>query len=399
MCVGFQLLYEGSTESPGAEGLGVFPGTVGALPPGVKHPQMQWNQLEVRGDHDEGEPAPTPAPLRGLGRRPWVYFVHSFAPPVGDETVAVCDYGGPVAALVSRGNLWGAQFHPEKSGATGLALLRNFVDMVAAAGAGTAAGRPGRADGAVPGHRPARRRGRAADPGRLRPRAALRRPGGAGASATSTAAPAGSTSSTSTRARTGVPHERAALSEIVRLAAESGVRVQTGGGIRSEEAAAELLASGVARVVLGTAALEDPGLAARCARRWPGRVAVGLDYRVGDDGVAEAQAQGWEAGFGPGGAGVARAVGGRTVRGRRRARGGPGRDPRGAERRGTGRVAVADTELPVVASGGVGATQDLYRAGAAAGGRPPAGGAIVGKALVEGRFSVEEGVAACAASG
>jgi glutamine amidotransferase len=127
VCVGFQLLYEGSTESPGAAGLGVFAGTVGPLPAGVKHPQMQWNQLDVRG-------APTPA-LRGLGERPWVYFVHSFAPPVGEETVAVCDYGGPVAALAVRGTLWGAQFHPEKSGTTGLALLANFVAQAAAAAA------------------------------------------------------------------------------------------------------------------------------------------------------------------------------------------------------------------------------------------------------------------------
>jgi len=125
VCVGFQLLYEGSVESPGAPGLGVFPGTVGPLPPGVKHPQMQWNILDVLGENE-------PAPLRGLGPHPWVYFVHSFAPPVGDETVAVCDYGGPVAALVTRGTLWGAQFHPEKSGAAGLALLANFVDAAAA---------------------------------------------------------------------------------------------------------------------------------------------------------------------------------------------------------------------------------------------------------------------------
>jgi imidazole glycerol-phosphate synthase subunit HisH len=127
VCVGFQLLYEGSVESPGASGLGVFPGTVAALPAGVKHPQMQWNTLQVRGTAEE------PAPLRGLGRRPWVYFVHSFAPPVGDETAAVCDYGGDVAALATRGVLWGAQFHPEKSGATGLALLANFVRLARAA--------------------------------------------------------------------------------------------------------------------------------------------------------------------------------------------------------------------------------------------------------------------------
>ncbi|HEY1444565.1 MAG TPA: 1-(5-phosphoribosyl)-5-[(5-phosphoribosylamino)methylideneamino] imidazole-4-carboxamide isomerase [Acidimicrobiales bacterium] len=198
-------------------------------------------------------------------------------------------------------------------------------------------------------------------------------------------------------ARTGVPHERVALGEIVRLAAQSAVQVQAGGGIRSDEAAEELLESGVARVVLGTAALEDPGLAGRCARRWPGRVAVGLDYRVNDDGVAEAQAQGWLAGSGwsvvdllalwsaePLGAVVVTEV----------------------ERDGTlegpnvGSLAalLMQTELPLVASGGVGTTQDLSRlAHVQAHGRRLAG-AIVGKALVEGRFSVEEGIAACAAS-
>jgi glutamine amidotransferase len=123
VCVGFQLLYERSVESPGAVGLGIFPGEVAPLPPDVKHPQMQWNTLEVRGAVKE------PEPLRGLGLRPWVYFVHSFAPPVGPETTAVCDYGGDVAALATRGTLWGAQFHPEKSGATGLTLLANFVRL------------------------------------------------------------------------------------------------------------------------------------------------------------------------------------------------------------------------------------------------------------------------------
>ncbi len=124
VCIGFQLLYNGSVENPSASGLGVLPGTVAPLPPGVKHPQMQWNELEVVTPVE-------PPPLRGLGERPWFYFVHSYAPPIGDETVAVCDYGGPVAALVVRGPLWGAQFHPEKSGACGLALLSNFVHLAA----------------------------------------------------------------------------------------------------------------------------------------------------------------------------------------------------------------------------------------------------------------------------
>ncbi len=128
VCVGFQLLYEDSVESPGAHGLAIFPGTVSPLPSGVKHPQMQWNTLDVCEDAE-----PAPAPLHGLGPHPWVYFVHSFAPPVGAETVAVCDYGGPVAALASRGPLWGAQFHPEKSGVVGLSLLANFVALASAA--------------------------------------------------------------------------------------------------------------------------------------------------------------------------------------------------------------------------------------------------------------------------
>ena len=127
VCVGFQLLYEGSVESPGAAGLGVFAGAVAPLPAGVKHPQMQWNTLEAswRGR--------SRSPCAGSGRDPGCYFVHSFAPPVGAETVAVCDYGGEVAALATRGTLWGAQFHPEKSGATGLALLANFVRAARAA--------------------------------------------------------------------------------------------------------------------------------------------------------------------------------------------------------------------------------------------------------------------------
>lgn len=198
-------------------------------------------------------------------------------------------------------------------------------------------------------------------------------------------------------ARTGVPHERAALTEIVVLAARAEVQVQAGGGVRDADAVEELLGTGVARVVLGTAALRDPGFATRCARRWPGRVAVGLDYRVAEDGVAEPQAQGWLAGSG------------RTVLGLLERWAG---EPFGAvvvtevERDGTLEGPnveslaglLGQTALPLVASGGVGATHDLWRlARLQAQGRRLAG-AIVGKALVEDRFSVEEGIEACAAS-
>jgi imidazole glycerol-phosphate synthase subunit HisH len=137
VCIGFQLLYEGSVESPGASGLGVFSGCVRRLPDGVKHPQMQWNRLQVRAGAD-GSGVDGPALLAGLGVEPWVYFVHSYAPPVGPETVATCDYGGPVAALVAHDNVWGAQFHPEKSGRSGLALLTNFVHLAAGTASSTA---------------------------------------------------------------------------------------------------------------------------------------------------------------------------------------------------------------------------------------------------------------------
>ena len=198
-------------------------------------------------------------------------------------------------------------------------------------------------------------------------------------------------------ARTGVPHERAVLGGIVRLADEAGVEVEFGGGIRSEDDAEEVLDSGVSRVVLGTAALEEPALAGRSARRWPGRVAVGLDYRVGEDGVAEAQAQGWLAGSGqsltellelwqhdPIGAVVATSV----------ARDGmlSGPDLTGLQE------LLESTSLPVVASGGVSNVDDLVALAGLEGGGRRLSGVIVGKAIVEGRFSVEEGIAACAVS-
>lgn len=118
ICVGMQLLYEGSEESPGVPGLGVLPGKVALLPEGVKRPQIQWNKLTVE---------PGSRSLAGLGDSPWFYFVHSFAAPAGDSVVATCDYGGQVSAAVERGSLWAGQFHPEKSSAAGMAFLANFV--------------------------------------------------------------------------------------------------------------------------------------------------------------------------------------------------------------------------------------------------------------------------------
>jgi glutamine amidotransferase len=119
VCIGMQLLYDGSDEAPGVPGLGVLNAGVRLLPDDVKRPQMQWNLLVAS------------APCRLLDGidDPWAYFVHSYAAEPTPEVVATCDYGGPVPALIERGRLWATQFHPEKSGRTGLAVLGRFVDV------------------------------------------------------------------------------------------------------------------------------------------------------------------------------------------------------------------------------------------------------------------------------
>jgi glutamine amidotransferase len=123
ICVGMQMLYEWSEEDPDVKGMGVLPGPVRLLPGDVKRPQMQWNRLDVV--------RPESPLLAGLGHEPWVYFVHSYAAEhAAGHTVATCDYGGPVVAAVERDNVWATQFHPEKSGTTGLRILENFVRAV-----------------------------------------------------------------------------------------------------------------------------------------------------------------------------------------------------------------------------------------------------------------------------
>lgn len=127
VCVGLQLLYESSEESPGVSGLGLVAGSLSRLPAGVKHPQMQWNRVTPPAGRVESSPL-----LDALGTDPWVYFVHSFAAPMSPDVVGVCDYGGEVVAAVERDNLWAAQFHPEKSSTAGLSLLRAFASRCGA---------------------------------------------------------------------------------------------------------------------------------------------------------------------------------------------------------------------------------------------------------------------------
>lgn len=126
ICVGMQMLFDASEENPDARGLGIVPGTIRWIPPGVKRPQMQWNRLVLR--------RPDDPMLAGLGDDPWVYFVHSLhgVPHDPDDVAATCEYGGTLNAAFRRGTVFATQFHPEKSGPTGLQLLANFVSICAA---------------------------------------------------------------------------------------------------------------------------------------------------------------------------------------------------------------------------------------------------------------------------
>lgn len=127
ICLGYQLLFESSEESPGVEGFGALRGKVVHFPraSGLKIPHMGWNQLHVRRPDDRL--------MKGLGEDPDFYFVHSYYPVAEDPAIitSTCGYGVEFAASVTRGNLSAVQFHPEKSQTLGLTMLRNFVTSLA----------------------------------------------------------------------------------------------------------------------------------------------------------------------------------------------------------------------------------------------------------------------------
>lgn len=124
ICLGLQLLFEYSEEKEGCEGLSVLKGGIRRIPeaPGLKVPHIGWNSLEVK----EGA-----ALFRGLPANPYVYFVHSYYLHAEEEEIvaATAEYGVTVHASVEKGNVFACQFHPEKSGETGLSILKNFVEL------------------------------------------------------------------------------------------------------------------------------------------------------------------------------------------------------------------------------------------------------------------------------
>ncbi len=123
ICLGMQMLFDKSYEFGETEGLGLIPGTVELMHPAddLVIPHIGWNALE------KNEPC---ALLDGVNEGDYVYFVHSFAAVTDSKNVAAyCDYGMKVPALVTSGKVYGCQFHPEKSGKTGLTILKNFCEI------------------------------------------------------------------------------------------------------------------------------------------------------------------------------------------------------------------------------------------------------------------------------
>ena len=124
VCLGLQVLFESSEESPGVKGLSLLPGKILRLPDdrGLKVPHMGWNSLDVK------------SPgwlLKGLSEEPYVYFVHSYYLQAAEEGIvaAAADYGVRIHASVEAGNIFACQFHPEKSSRVGLTILRNFLAL------------------------------------------------------------------------------------------------------------------------------------------------------------------------------------------------------------------------------------------------------------------------------
>jgi glutamine amidotransferase len=126
ICLGMHWLFEGSDEAPALPGLGLFQGRCCRLNGPVKVPHVGWNTL-----------ARTSGPSRlldGVHDGAWAYFTHSFAAPCGGGCVATTTHGAPFASCIEGDGVWGTQWHPEKSGSTGLRVLANFIEMCAPKG-------------------------------------------------------------------------------------------------------------------------------------------------------------------------------------------------------------------------------------------------------------------------
>ncbi len=134
ICVGMQWLFEGSDEAPEVRGLGVIPGRIKRLDGDserrLKVPHVGWNSLDFRSS-SAGSPGSSRL-LHGLSSGAQVYFTHSYAAPITAECVASTEHANEFSSVVERDNVFGVQFHPEKSGDAGLQIIRNFLDICGA---------------------------------------------------------------------------------------------------------------------------------------------------------------------------------------------------------------------------------------------------------------------------
>ncbi len=120
ICLGLQALFESSEEAPKERGLGLFPGTISRFPATARVPHMGWNEIEPRNGAKL---------LANLAPHPYLYFAHSYYAPLTGATAATCQYNVPYTAVLETKNIFGVQFHPEKSGPIGLKIVRNFVEL------------------------------------------------------------------------------------------------------------------------------------------------------------------------------------------------------------------------------------------------------------------------------
>jgi imidazole glycerol-phosphate synthase subunit HisH len=120
ICLGLQGLFEESEEAPELRGFGIFPGMIRRFPAEARVPHMGWNELDSKS---------TTKLLQRVPKHPYVYFAHSYYAPVTQATAATCTYTVPYAAVLESGNIFGVQFHPEKSGPIGLQIVRNFIEL------------------------------------------------------------------------------------------------------------------------------------------------------------------------------------------------------------------------------------------------------------------------------
>jgi imidazole glycerol-phosphate synthase subunit HisH len=121
ICVGMQWMLASSEEAPNVHGLALWAGECSRFPADVKSPHVGWNSLQIRNSSSRL--------LRGITPGSYVYFTHSYRVPLLASTSAECEYGCGFSAVIEKDNLFGVQFHPEKSGAAGLAILKNFCDL------------------------------------------------------------------------------------------------------------------------------------------------------------------------------------------------------------------------------------------------------------------------------